>query len=496
MHFSPPEAKAIQRERDAGYANYRTTGSADSLAKIGELSSSITDAVNESKKKKRKEFCQNTDYHSDPKGDMDIIKSLSGIQRQAHSYEGLSGPSVPNRFLLTDPLKEQAFCAHFSKAPFGITKEEKKILLGEKKVALGVIKTRGPYNEVSDITRGEIESSIKRCKNGRTPGVDSVNNELLKELPGEALLIIGDLFNSILKNGILPQLWKRIILVPIPKRGKDSKPPSDSRPVDLSCSLVKISERMILDRTIHGLSETDVMSNAQHGFRSHKSAHTSIICIMQQIMGGFNQIDTLSKGKTKLKSGLFCLDLKGAFDSIRMEVVLENLNRLGVQSTYVGIIRQCLARREVVVRFRHTQSSVAQNRVGLPQGSVFSPFLFACVLDSMIAGFKDFTIRSIRPTDFLAIHLSAFDDDMALAITDVSFKDIMTISHQCVGEIERWAITNFQRLSPGKCEGILFACSSKGLKYIENPTEEILCCVVDLPMKSRLQLLGFSLGPL
>lgn len=129
-------------------------------------------------------------------------------------------------------------------------------------------------------------------------------------------------------------------------------------------------------------------------------------------------------------------------------------------------------KREIVGRLRNTHSRVIQNRAGIPQVGVFSPILFACVLGSLISGFKEFAIRSTRPTDFLATHLCAFADDLALAIADVSFKDIATDAHQRFGEIERWTPANFRSLSPGKCEGILSPCSPKGLKYIENPPGE------------------------
>ena len=70
-------------------------------------------------------FCRNTDYPTDQNGDMDKIKSMSGTQRQEHSYEGQSGFTDPNRLPLADALKAQAFCAHFHKAPLDIAKEEK-----------------------------------------------------------------------------------------------------------------------------------------------------------------------------------------------------------------------------------------------------------------------------------------------------------------------------------------------------------------------------------
>ena len=63
---------------------------------------------------------------------MNKIKSLSGKHRQGHSYEGLSDPSVPNTLLLTDALKAQAFCAHFSEAPSDIAEDEKNPPGGEE----------------------------------------------------------------------------------------------------------------------------------------------------------------------------------------------------------------------------------------------------------------------------------------------------------------------------------------------------------------------------
>ena len=125
-----------------------------------------------------------------------------------------------------------------------------------------------------------------------------------------------------------------------------------------------------------------------------------------------------------------------------------------------------MARREIVLRFRNNNSRVILNRAGLPRGSVSHPFRLSCVPDSLLSWFKELTIRSIRPTDFLATLLSAFSEDLALAIADVSFKDITTVAQHCIGDIERWALANLQMLSPGKCEGALFPGSKNGLKYI------------------------------
>ena len=74
-NFVPPEAKRLRRERELGYA----TGSAETQEKIGELSRSITEAVSESKRQKWRELRKKTNYNSDPKADMRVTISLSGI---------------------------------------------------------------------------------------------------------------------------------------------------------------------------------------------------------------------------------------------------------------------------------------------------------------------------------------------------------------------------------------------------------------------------------
>ena len=85
-NFSPPEAKRLQRERELVYAEFRNAGSDEARAKMEELTRQISEAVSESKRKKWREFCKKTDYHSDPKSAMGVIKSLSGISYQEQSY--------------------------------------------------------------------------------------------------------------------------------------------------------------------------------------------------------------------------------------------------------------------------------------------------------------------------------------------------------------------------------------------------------------------------
>lgn len=65
------------------------------------------------------------------------------------------------------------------------------------------------------ITIEEIQRTIRKLKNRKTPGVDGITNELIKI--GRSLLTaeLGVLFNKILNDRRIPAQWKESITIPI-----------------------------------------------------------------------------------------------------------------------------------------------------------------------------------------------------------------------------------------------------------------------------------------
>ncbi len=73
----------------------------------------------------------------------------------------------------------------------------------------------GPLDENG--TTDEINNVLKSVKNGKSTGMDMINNEMWK--CGGTLLhkAVVHLFNTILKYGVYPQKWKLSIVTPIHK---------------------------------------------------------------------------------------------------------------------------------------------------------------------------------------------------------------------------------------------------------------------------------------
>ena len=86
------------------------------------------------------------------------------------------------------------------------------------------------------ITLNEIETNVKKLKNNKACGIDSIQNEHIKS----SIHIIGPLyeklFNLILDTGIVPETWTRGVIKPIFKQKGDVLNPENYRPITLlSC---------------------------------------------------------------------------------------------------------------------------------------------------------------------------------------------------------------------------------------------------------------------
>ena len=111
------------------------------------------------------------------------------------------------------------------------------------------------------ITTTEIEKLADRLKCGKAPGADGIPAEAVKVAMRMFARVFQKVFHNILTTGQFPSVWKKQLLVLIPKPGKTPGNLSALRPLGLIDVLVKALEMVILDRLTpytegeHGLSD-------------------------------------------------------------------------------------------------------------------------------------------------------------------------------------------------------------------------------------------------
>ena len=176
-----------------------------------------------------------------------------------------------------------------------------------------------------------------------------------------------------LRDCRIPAIWKKAIILPIPKPGKDLCSTSSNRPVSLLSPVVKLMERAILPQLQKSLPIPDY----QHGFKKGHSCITALLPLVATITEGFN------KPKPPGWTVLVATDLSKAFDTVPTNLLIKKLLKSPLNPGITRWIAGYLRGRQGAVRYRDCLSTYRTVRSGVPQGGggscprLSSPFFLA-----------------------------------------------------------------------------------------------------------------------
>ncbi|GBO10862.1 hypothetical protein AVEN_256844-1 [Araneus ventricosus] len=93
-----------------------------------------------------------------------------------------------------------------------------------------------------------LEQALFQMDWTKSPGPDGLHGRMIEHLGPVGRQSLLDIFNLSWRDGRLPRYWKRAIIIPIKKPGKEAGSPESYRPIALTSIICKIMERMILAR--------------------------------------------------------------------------------------------------------------------------------------------------------------------------------------------------------------------------------------------------------
>ena len=157
------------------------------------------------------------------------------------------------------------------------------------------------------VTPREIQKSATRTKSKKAPGLDVIQNIVLKNLSKIAFVQLTYIFNASLRLSHFPTDWKTANILPFYKSNKDKNQLTSYRPISLLPTLSKILEKIIYIRILNFESKNIILIPEKFGFRGKRST-------LQQLFRVTNHISTnLNKNKS---TALVLLDLEKAFDTV------------------------------------------------------------------------------------------------------------------------------------------------------------------------------------
>ena len=68
-------------------------------------------------------------------------------------------------------------------------------------------------------TVGEVEVALNELVKGKSPGMDGITNDIMKNASTAIVPLLCKLYNAILDSGQFPEQWSHALIVPIYKNG-------------------------------------------------------------------------------------------------------------------------------------------------------------------------------------------------------------------------------------------------------------------------------------
>ncbi|GFS72494.1 putative RNA-directed DNA polymerase from transposon BS [Trichonephila clavipes] len=106
----------------------------------------------------------------------------------------------------------------------------------------------GNHIFINKFTLRELNFALRAMDLRQSPGPDGIHGFMIGHLGPHGMQKHLDIFNFSSKIGRLPRDWKRAIIIPILKPGKDTSTSASYRPIALTSFVCKRMERLVLDR--------------------------------------------------------------------------------------------------------------------------------------------------------------------------------------------------------------------------------------------------------
>lgn len=221
----------------------------------------------------------------------------------------------------------------------------------------------------------KIRWAVESFSPFKSAGEDGIFPSILQHSINNVVDHLYNIFVASLHLQHIPQIWRGVRVVFIPKLGKISYQLSKSfRPISLTSFVLKTLEKLIDRHLRDGILRTFTIHPKQYAYQPKKSAETALHHLISKIDKAFLQdCEAL---------GCF-IDIEGAFNNVIFIAIVKACRSHGINDTITGWIIAMLSTRIVSSYLGLIKISVFVSK-GCPQGGILPPLIYCLVKDSLL----------------------------------------------------------------------------------------------------------------
>ena len=455
----PDEILEIINKRNRTRKLWQDTRASYLKTKLNNLNKKITKKIEEHKDNKWSEKLSKLKVQ-----DNSLWKMTKCISKKRDSkIPRLHGPRGVK---YSDAEKAQVLAENFEKVhhlteEFGNIETEQEVIDN----VLDIEQSEIDLNEIKYVSPREVAKAIKNTRPKKAPGLDGLQNIILKNLPFKAIIYLTNIFNSCFRNAYFPADWKIANVLAFPKPGKDPLFPQNYRPISLLPTLSKIFEKIILNRILEFENTHKILVQEQFGFRKSRSTVQQLARITNIISNNYN---------INRHTAMMLLDIEKAFDTVWHEGLFFKLNKYKIPIYIIKIIISYLKNRKFKTQVNGKFSSMQSIVAGVPQGSILGPILFLFYINDL----------PMHPK----VRLAFFADDTALLADSWNQNQALKYLQEYVKDLEKYYNTWKIKINVAKTELIIFTRNTRKQKLSEIKMNDTI-----VEMKDQVKYLGVIL---
>ena len=314
------------------------------------------------------------------------------------------------------------------------------------------------------IEAASTQRALQNVKCRKATGPDNIPPWMVKNYAHLLASPVTAIFNSSLREGKLPDLWKTATIVPVPKKHPPGSLENDIRPISLTPILAKVFEGIVLNWVDDVISPQ--IDERQFGAGLAGTGTTGALVEMVHTL-----YDATDKPDTFVR--VLLVDYSKAFDHINHEILIAKLYDMGLPAYLVRWIAAFLIDRQQSVKIGDTVSSISYPNGGVPQGTLSGP--------------KNFLVQ-INDLQKPCPMFKYVDDS---TVFDVCNKSSVPMLQESADIITDWSRNNDMRINPTKSKEMVI-CFRRNDNHVAS-IPRIVIDNNDIERVTQAKVLGVTL---